>query len=246
MTDLIKINNTTDTPTVSGRALHEGLGINSNYSTWFKRMCEYGFSEGKDFKTCFPNLESEIHGGQNKTDHQLTLSMAKELCMIQRNEIGRKFRQYFIEVEQQWNSPEAIMARALKLSNSKILALESSVKTLETQIAADRPKTLFADAVSVSNTSILIGELAKILKQNGHDIGQNRFFEWLRANGYLISRRGTDYNMPTQKSMNLGLFEIKETVISHSDGHTSISKTPKVTGKGQIYFINIFCCGKKK
>ena len=103
-----------------------------------------------------------------------------------------------------------------------------------------KPKEIFADAVATSKTSILIGELAKILKQNGVEIGQNRLFAWLRNNGYLIRRKGTDYNMPTQSAMEMGLFEIKETVVSHSDGHTSINKTPKVTGKGQQYFINKF------
>lgn len=103
-----------------------------------------------------------------------------------------------------------------------------------------KPKALFADAVSASKNSILVGELAKIIKQNGHDIGQNRLFVCLRENGYLISRKGSDYNMPTQKSMELGLFEIKEGTVVHSDGHTSITKTPKVTGKGQIYFVNKF------
>ncbi|CAA7387063.1 phage antirepressor KilAC domain-containing protein [Chryseobacterium fistulae] len=105
---------------------------------------------------------------------------------------------------------------------------------------ASKPKVIFADAVSASKTSILIGELAKILKQNGVEMGQNRFFEWLRHNNFLISRKGTDFNMPSQKSMELGLFEIKETSITHSDGHISINKTAKVTGKGQQYFINNF------
>lgn len=114
-------------------------------------------------------------------------------------------------------------------------------KALEAKNEEMRPKALFADAVSASHTSILIGELAKILKQNGvPEMGQNRLFDWMRSHGYLISRRGTDYNMPTQRSMELGLFEIKETAISHADGHQSISKTPKVTGKGQQYFINRF------
>jgi len=107
-------------------------------------------------------------------------------------------------------------------------------------VEAMKPKALFADAVSASHTSILVGELAKILKQNGVEIGQNRLFTFLRSNGYLIARKGTDYNMPTQRSMERGLFEIKETVISHADGHTSTNKTPKVTGKGQQYFINLF------
>ena len=108
------------------------------------------------------------------------------------------------------------------------------------QLEAQRPKVLFADSVSVSRTAILIGELAKIIKQNGVDMGQNRLFTWMRDHKYLISRKGTDYNMPTQKAMKLGLFVIKETTVNHSDGHTSVSKTPKVTGKGQIYFINKF------
>lgn len=113
-------------------------------------------------------------------------------------------------------------------------------KALEKQAKADRPKVLFADAVSTAKTSILIGELAKLLKQNGIDIGQNRLFDWMRDSGYLIKRQGTDYNMPTQYSMERGWFEIKETSFVHSDGHTSISKTPKITGKGQQYFINLF------
>lgn len=111
---------------------------------------------------------------------------------------------------------------------------------LEAESEANRPKVLFADSVAASKTSILVGELAKLLKQNGVDMGQNRLFAWLRENGYLIRRRGTDYNMPTQRSMDLALFEIKETTVSHADGHTCVNKTPKVTGKGQQYFVNVF------
>jgi anti-repressor protein len=113
-------------------------------------------------------------------------------------------------------------------------------KLLQLEVDKNKPKVLFADAVSASHTTILIGELAKLIKQNGVDMGQNRMFEWLRNNEYLTKRKGTDYNMPTQKSMELGLFEVKETSISHSDGHITVSKTPKVTGKGQQYFINKF------
>lgn len=111
---------------------------------------------------------------------------------------------------------------------------------LESKVEADAPKVLFADAVSASNTSILVGELAKLLKQNGVDIGQQRLFRWLRENGYLIRRNGSDFNMPTQKSMDLGLFTVKETAITHSDGAVAVSKTTKVTGKGQQYFIQKF------
>jgi len=115
---------------------------------------------------------------------------------------------------------------------------------LEAQSAADAPKVLFADAVSTAHTSVLVGDLAKILKGNGIDIGANRLFKILRDKGYLISRKGTDWNMPTQRSMDLGLFKVKETSVVHSDGHTTISKTPKVTGKGQTYFVDRFLSGR--
>lgn len=125
------------------------------------------------------------------------------------------------------------MARALLMADKKI-------HKLETQIEADKPKVLFADAVSASHTSILVGELAKLISQNGYKIGANRLFTWMRENGYLIKRKGSDWNMPTQRSMDLKLFEIKETNVQHADGHISVNKTPKVTGKGQQYFINKF------
>ena len=114
------------------------------------------------------------------------------------------------------------------------------LKRKDIQIEQMRPKALFADAVSTSDTPILVGELAKILHQNGVSMGQNRMFRWLRDNGYLISKKGTSYNMPTQRAMELGLFKIKENAITHSDGHVTITKTPKVTGKGQVYFVNKF------
>lgn len=129
------------------------------------------------------------------------------------------------------DNPDFAIATLQKLKEER-----EAKKQLEAQIEADRPKVIFSDAVSASHTSILVGEFAKIMRQNGADMGQNRMFAWLRENGYLISRKGSDRNMPTQKSMELGLFEIKETTINHSDGHISINKTPKITGKGQLYF----------
>mgnify|MGYP002590123610 FL=1 len=139
------------------------------------------------------------------------------------------------KIEEVLLNPDTIikLATELKAEQEKRVALESKVEQ-------DKPLVAFANSVSVAKTSILVGELAKLLKQNGVDMGQNRLFAWMRENGYLISRKGTDYNMPTQRSMEKELFEIKESTISHGDGHTSISKTPKVTGKGQIYFINLF------
>ncbi len=237
MQDLIPITYDSDRPTVSGRALHDALEVNTRYNDWFPRMTEYGFSEGTDYYSILSN-RSDGKAGKPRTDHQLTLDMAKELCMIQRTERGKACRQYFLAVERQWNSPEAVMARALQMANRKLEEATSQVKLLEEQTARDRPKVVFADSVAASRSSILVGELAKLLKQNGVDTGQKRLFQRLRADGFLISRKGSDYNMPTQRAMERGLFEIKETAITHADGHSSISKTPKVTGKGQIYFIN--------
>ena len=228
MNELINVTlNENQEPVVSGRQLHKVLNVNSNYTTWFERMTEYGFTEGQDF---LPHLEKST-GGRPKQDHVLKLDMAKEIAMIQRTDKGKEVRQYFIQVEKDFNSPEKIMARALKIADRKIIKLEA---TIEEQ----KPKVIFANAVSASHTSILVGEFAKIMRQNGADMGQNRMFAWLRENGYLINRKGSDKNMPTQKSMELGLFEIKETTINHSDGHISINKTPKITGKGQLYFAD--------
>ena len=139
------------------------------------------------------------------------------------------------KIEEVLMNPDTIIQLATTLKEEQQKRIQA-----ERQLEEQKPKVIFADAVSTSRTSILVGELAKIMRQNGIDTGQNRLFQWLRDNGYLIKRKGTDYNMPTQYSMDLGLFEVKETVITHADGHTSISKTPKVTGKGQIYFINKF------
>lgn len=153
------------------------------------------------------------------------------------------------KVEEALLNPDVLirLATELKEERNKNKALhelaveqDKHIARQNDRIATLEPKGIFADSVSASDTTILIGELAKIIKQNGTDIGQNRLFQWMRDQKYLIGRKGTDYNMPTQKAMKLGLFTIKETTINHSDGHVSISKTPKVTGKGQIYFVNKF------
>ena len=239
MNDLIRINYDAETPTVSGRELHEALGVETRYNDWFKRMCEYGFSEGEDF---YSFLSKTPEGGRPATDHALSIPMAKELCMLQRTEKGKQCRQYFIKVEEKWNSPEAIMSRALKIADMKLLEAQNAVKQLEIKVEQDKPKVIFADAVSASKSSILIGELAKILKQNGVDTGQKRLFQWMRDNGYLM-KSGSSRNMPTQRSMDKELFEIKETTVTHADGHIAVNKTVKCTGKGQVYFINLLAGG---
>ena len=237
-TALIPINYDGEQPTVSARALHTGLGIRSNFTTWFDRMCEYGFTE-VDYKKCFPNLESGCNGGQNRVDYLISVDMAKQICMLQRSPEGKQIRQYFIDLEKAWNTPEQIMARALKVADKRIELLKQDTAVLAQDVERMRPKEIFADAVAASHTSILIGELAKLLKQNGVETGQRRLFTWMRDNGYLI-KGGSSRNMPTQKGMELGLFEIKETTINNHDGSIRISRTTKVTGRGQQYFINKF------
>ncbi|MBY2443970.1 phage antirepressor [Clostridioides difficile] len=137
-------------------------------------------------------------------------------------------------------SDDEIMARALQVAQKTIEKKNREIEEKDKVIQLQQPKVLFADSVASSDNSILVGELAKLLRQNGIDTGQNRLFDWLRNNGYLIKRKGEDYNTPTQKSVDLGVIETKEGTRVHPDGHTSITKTPKITGKGQIYFINKF------
>lgn len=139
------------------------------------------------------------------------------------------------KIEEVLTDPDTIIKLATTLKEERLKRAEA-----ERRLEEAKPKMIFADAVSASDTTILIGDLAKLIKQNGHEIGQKRLFEWLRKNGYLIKRYGADYNSPTQRAMELGLFKIKETAITHSDGHVTVSRTVKVTGKGQQYFINKF------
>lgn len=234
MNELITVNYDNEQPTVSARELHDFLEVGADFSHWFPRMCEYGFEQGRDFNPVkFDRVRFEGNREVKRTvdDAEITIDMAKELCMLQRNDKGKQARQYFLQLERDWNSPEKVMARALQIAHKRI-------HTLSEKIEQDAPKVLFADSVAASHTSILIFDLAKIVKQNGVNMGGKRLFAWMRDNGYLVRRQGTDYNMPTQRSMELGLFEVKETSVTHSDGHISVNKTPKVTGKGQQYFIN--------
>lgn len=240
MTDLIKVNYDNDRPTVSARELHEFLEVNSKYNDWFSRMKEYGFSENIDFIAIAQKKVTAQGNESEYQDAQLTIEMGKEIAMLQRNEKGKEARQYFINLEKAWNTPEQVMARAVRIAQQQLEELKQSNNLLSNQIEQDKPKVLFADAVTASQTSILVGALAKLIKQNGHDIGQKRLFEWLRNKGYLIKQKGSDWNMPTQRSMEQGLFEIKESTHLNGDGVNITTKTTKVTGKGQQYFINLF------
>lgn len=185
--------------------------------------------------------------GQNREMWFLTEDGLYEVLMQSRKPIAKQFKK---EVKKILKSIRMNgMYATDKLLDNPDLAIQAFTKlkeerekrkALEIKIEEQKPKVIFAEAVETSKTSILIGDLAKLIKQNGTDMGQKRMFTWLRDNGYLIKRQGSDYNMPTQRAMELGLFEIKETAVTHSDGHITVNKTPKVTGKGQIYFINKF------
>lgn len=191
--------------------------------------------------------ETIFTSGQNREVWFLTENGLYEVLMQSRKPLAKEFKKKVKEIlksirkhglyatDQLLNNPDFAIAafQALKEERARKQALEA-------QIEADKPKVLFADAVSASHTSILVGELAKLISQSGYKIGANRLFAWMRENGYLIKRKGSDWNMPTQRSMDLKLFEIKETNVQHADGHISVNKTPKVTGKGQQYFINKF------
>lgn len=242
MDEIIRVDYDSEQPTVSARDLHESLGIEKRFSAWFETNSQ-GFIEGEDFTGVLKGTEVKNNGGvqiRDLQDYEMSVDMAKHICLMSRTEKGKMCRQYLIDLEKAWNTPEQIFARALKMADKTIDKLKTDNAALLQDVSRMKPKEIFADAVSVSDTAILIGELAKILKQNGVDIGQNRLFEWMRDNGYLIKRRGTDYNMPMQKSMEMGLFEIKERTINNPDGSVRITKTVLVSGKGQQYFINKF------
>lgn len=231
----------TDTQTVSARELHEKLGIKTKFPTWFERMTEYGFSENVDFKPISQKWETAQGNMTTSTDYEISMDMAKEICMIQRTPEGKKVRQYLIDLEKAWNTPEQVMSRALKIADETINRLQTDVEKLTKDNKRMKPKEIFTDAVMASKQSILVGQLAKILRQNGiEDIGQNKLFDYLRWAGYLIKQRGQNWNMPTQKSIDRGLFEIRESIHTNADGTTVVRHTPVVTPKGQMFFINGF------
>ena len=239
--ELIKVKTKEDIQVVSARELHEVLGVKTRFSQWVKQNFKH-FRENIDFSSVVTTTHQNQYGGTKELqDYALTIEMAKHIAMMSGTDKGYEIRDYFIKVEQAWNSPEMVMKRALEIANKKVEQLKIENQEM-------KPKALFADSVATATTSILIGELSKIIKQNGVNelivdekkivMGPNNLFKWMRFNKYLISRKGTDYNMPTQKAMKLGLFEVKEKPKTLQDGHVVINKTTKVTGKGQIYFVN--------
>lgn len=236
---LIKVYETdTNEKVVNARELHEGLESKTKYNDWItRRLLDIDAIENEDYIVLLKN-EQNLKGGRPTKEYILKLDAAKEVAMLERNEKGKQYRRYFIEVEKKYKQ-NLLPSNYKEALQHLIIAVEEKEK-LQMEIEQQKPKVIFADAVSVTNDTILIRDLAKILKQNGIKIGGNELFELLRTKGYLIKQKGTDYNRPTQKAMNLGLFKVKETAIQHSDGKVTTNFTTKVTGKGQQYFINKF------
>ena len=202
MNDLITINYESERPTVSGRELHKALEIKDHYTDWFKRMVEYGFAEGEDF-IGFSEKSDKPTGGRPSTDHQLTIPMAKELCMLQRNEKGKQFRQYFIKVEEAWNSPEMIMKRALDIANENIKKLQITVSSLSVDNEIMRPKADYFDELVERNTLTNFRETAKQLQ-----VGEKVFIKYLLDHKYIYrDKRG---KIMPYADKNNGLFEVKE------------------------------------
>jgi anti-repressor protein len=233
MKELIPITEQNGKRAVSARELHKFLEATERFSYWFDRQAQYGFIEGVDYVGC---KEFNALANQELDDYALTIDCAKEISMLQRSEKGKQARQYFIEIEKAYISrfqlPQSY-SEALRLAADQAEEIEKQNRLIEEQ----KPKVVFADAVATSTQSCLIGELAKILRQNGIEIGQNRLFDYMRDNGYLC-RYGERKNQPTQKAMEMELFEVKKTSITKPNGTILITATTKVTGKGQVYFVN--------
>lgn len=231
MNELLKIDTSNaERITVSARDLYEFLEATERFNSWFERMTQYGLTEGEDFnplKSLRVQTEGNREVQREVDDYQLTIDTAKQIAMLQRNEKGTQARKYFIQVENAWNSPERVMARALEIAHKTIATLEIENKEM-------KPKALFADAVAQSDTSILVYDLAKLICQNGVKIGGNRLWTWLRDNGYIFKHSCE----PTQKSMEMKLFEVIERTVQRSGHDPKVTRTTRVTGKGQVYFIN--------
>lgn len=238
MSELIPINYNGEEPTVSARDLHAGLEIKSNFTTWFDRMCEYGFTE-LDYKKCFPNLESGCNGGQNMIDYQISVDMAKQICMIQRSEKGKQYRQYFLGLEKAWNTPEQVFARALKMADQTIAKLKGSVETLTAEVSVKnqiigelKPKADYYDEILKNPGLVTITQIAKDYGMSGkkmndilHDLGiqYKQSGQWLLYDKY--SKNGYTHS---------------ETVdIVRSDGRRDVKMNTKWKQKGRIFLYNM-------
>lgn len=227
-------------PVASSRQVAENFG--KEHKDTLESIRQILAAENSATKSMFYETTFENRGKQ----YPMYLMNRDGFTLLAMGFTGKAALEWKLKYIAAFNEMEKKLTEKPQLTRSQLLATaliaaHEELEEKDKQIETMKPKALFADAVSASNQSILVGEMAKLLSQNGIQMGQNRLFQWMRENGYLIKdKKRTDYNMPTQKSMELRLFEIKETSIAHSDGHTSINKTPKVTGIGQVYFVNLF------
>lgn len=235
MNNLVKIDiNEKHEQIVSARMLYEGLGIKERFSLWWERNAKS------------LNLKGDMHyrrqtytnaNNQNFNDYAIIIDIAKHMCMVSGGEKAWEIRDYFIAVEKQWNSPEMVMSRALRMADVKMLEQQNSIIQLQSRIKEDKPKVLFAEAVENSDDVILVKEMALILTQNGFKIGQNQLFQYLRDKGFLCKKQGDMYHLPTKRYEHL--FKVTKKTVQNSKG-SIVRNTPKVTGKGQMYFMKRF------
>ena len=221
-------NNESGEIVVSGRELHEFLKVKTPYTQWIERMVSYGFVENVDFTVFHKNVNDVTSfGGVRKiTDHALKLDMAKEIAMIQRTDKGKQARQYFLQLERMWNSPEMVIKRAMDFQQQRI-------HQLETKIEDEKKYTAFGKVVEMSDEAVNIGAFSKIIyDKHGINIGRNKMFDWLRSEGYLI-KSGRERNAPLQHFLEQGLFELKPSIVKRTDGDVQ-TNTTLITGKGQV------------
>lgn len=232
---LIEVN--FDNQTVSARSLYKKLEVKYDFKRWVETNFKQ-FIENKDYFGGHTDVMGNQYGGvQTILDYDLTINMAEHLCLMSQTEKGMECRQYLINLREAWNTPEMVYARAIKFADRQIAELNSKVMRLAMENEEMKPKAEFADAITASKTTILVGDFAKILKQNGIDTGQNRLFKWFVDNHYLFKRNGQ--YVPTQRAMEKKLFEVDSKPVQIGD-ETQIKHTVRITPKGQQYFIDKF------
>ena len=236
MTELIKVQEKDGEQLVSGRELHQFLEVKTKYKDWFPRMFEYGFIENVDFIVMDKNVQDDTaFGGIRKiTDHLMKIAMAKEISMLQRNEKGKEARNYFIKCEEAWNSDEIVMARAILIQNKKILGYKEKIDILEKKIENDAPRVSFAETIEKASDCLLVREFSKLIATEGIHLGEKKLYRWFREKGFIL-KNSTE---PTQTAVQKGLFKVAERVVKAVTGDI-ISTTTRITGKGQVYFLDL-------
>ena len=231
MTELIKVQERDGEQLVSGRELHQFLESSERFSKWWERMVGYGFEENKDY-----TLYQKVHpkNKQEIIDYLMKISMAKEISMLQRNEKGKEARSYFIKCEEAWNSDEIVMARAILIQNKKILGYKEKIDILEKKIENDAPRVSFAETIEKASDCLLVREFSKLIATEGIHLGEKKLYRWFREKGFIL-KNSTE---PTQTAVQKGLFKVAERVVKAVTGDI-ISTTTRITGKGQVYFLDL-------